>query len=103
MMLRVGGSRWRRDRLRYYGGVMTFLVPGDIGESFFQKDRLLFGILPFLLGIGILVLAGWFLYRSNLFAKASPRPRLIDVAAVCIVRAIGTIWQFFLIGSLLSK
>ena len=110
----MSGSRWRRvlagvvaflvgTGFFSYGGVMTFMVPGEIGESLFSMDRLLFGILPLLTGIAILILAGWFLFRSNLFAKTSQRPRQIDVVAVCIVGAIGTIWLFFLIGSLLSQ
>ena len=45
-----------------YGGAMAFFVPGRIGESYFQKERLLLGVLPLFLAVAVLSIAGWFFF-----------------------------------------
>src|ERR1700742_1128714 len=49
--------------LIYYGGVMLFLVPGDIGEAYLSSlihSRLLYGTVPFVSGLLFLALAVFF-------------------------------------------
>ena len=49
----------------YYGTAMLFLVPGYAGESYFAANRMLYGLLPVLLCIVLLVFCGWLWTRSG--------------------------------------
>lgn len=86
----------------YFGGMMTFFVPGDPGEPFFQKDRVLRGILPLLGAISILSLAGWFFLRSVRGNGTASGPGLPTMIAYCILGAIGAFWLFFMAIALIS-
>jgi hypothetical protein len=84
----------------YYGAVMAFFVPGYRGESYFQKDRVLLGILPFLLGIGILSLAGW------LFSKLAPNPTPEGAAKAigyCFAAVFAILLLLAMVGSYLYQ
>jgi hypothetical protein len=53
--------------LIYYGGVMLFLVPGDVGEAYLScliHSRLLYGTIPFVSGLLLFALAV-FLWRKR--------------------------------------
>jgi hypothetical protein len=84
--------------LLYFGGTMTFLVPGYPGESFFQKDRLLLGIVPLLAALALFILAAWF-FRSIRFPKASG-PTLPVMIAYFFFGAIGVLWLSFVVAAL---
>jgi hypothetical protein len=43
----------------YYGMVMSFLVPGYPGESFFTVSRFTYGVLPLLTGVVLVFFAAW--------------------------------------------
>jgi len=45
--------------LLYYGGVMLFLVPGDVGEKFLSPSRVAYGLIPFMAGLALGFLALW--------------------------------------------
>src|ERR1035441_3387398 len=77
----------------YFGFTMTFLVPGMLGEPFFQKDRVLLGMLPLLAALLLLCSAGWLLFRS----VSTPKRNLSDMIAYCFGAAIGMIFLFFII------
>lgn len=51
--------------LLYYGGTMLLFVPGYPGEGFFVAGRLLYGVLPFVAGLALLVGVGWLRTRRN--------------------------------------
>jgi hypothetical protein len=80
----------------YYGFAMTFLVPGAPGEAFFQKDRVLLGMLPLCAAVLTLCLAGWLLFHS----ASNPKRHLSDMIVYCIGGAIGAIWLSFIIGAI---
>ena len=80
----------------YFGVVMTFLLPGSPGESFFQKDRILLGMLPLGGAVVALCTAGVLLFRS----ASNPKRSLSDMIAYCIGGAIATIWLFFILGAI---
>jgi hypothetical protein len=53
--------------LIYYGGVMLFLVPGDVGEAYLSSlihSRLLYGTIPFVSGLLLFALVV-FLWRKR--------------------------------------
>jgi uncharacterized membrane protein len=82
-----------------YGFAETFLVPGTPGETFFQKDRVLFGLLPLATAILILCLAGWLFTR----ASTNPKRRLSDTITYCIGGAVITIWALIIIAAVYQK
>jgi hypothetical protein len=83
----------------YYGFVMTFLVPGNLGESFFQRNRVLLGMLPLCAGFLELCWAGWLFFRSVPY----PKRHLLDMIVYCIGGAIGAIWVFLILGALYQR
>jgi biotin transporter BioY len=82
-----------------YGFAMTFLVPGTPREGFFQKERVLFGILPLVAAVLALCSAGWLFFHSVL----NPKRHLSDVIALCIGGAIGAIWLFIVVGAIYQR
>jgi len=86
----------------YYGATMTFLVPGTPGESFFQKDRVIFGILPLLAALAILSLAGWLFLRSVKGSAVSKSTTLPTMIAYCILGAIGALWLCFIAVAIIN-
>jgi hypothetical protein len=82
---------------------MTFLVPGYPGESFFQKDRLLLGVLPLLAAMAILSVAGWLFLRSSPSPKSNKGPTLPAMIAYCFFGSIGVIWLVFLVVALIHQ
>jgi uncharacterized membrane protein YidH (DUF202 family) len=82
-----------------YGFAETFLVPGTPGETFFQRDRVLFGLLPLAIAISILCLAGWFFAR----ASSNPKRRLSDTITCCIGGAVITVFACFILAALWQK
>jgi hypothetical protein len=85
------------------GVIMTFFVPGYPGESFFQKDRLLLGVLPMLAAMAILSMSGWTFLRSVRAPNSSSGPSLSDMIAYCFFGSIGTIWLFFVVAALIHQ
>jgi ABC-type dipeptide/oligopeptide/nickel transport system permease component len=54
--------------LLYYGSAMLFLVPGDPYESYWQSmftGRFVYGILPALASVILLMFVGWLWDRSS--------------------------------------
>jgi len=51
----------------YYGATMSFLAPGNVGESFFVRERVLYGLLPFGSGVlfAVVALMLWKAGRRN--------------------------------------
>jgi hypothetical protein len=79
---------------------MAFFVPGYRGEAYFQKDRVLLGILPFSLGICLISVAGW------LFSKlaANPTPEgTAKTIGYCFAAVIGTLLFLAMLGSYLYQ
>ena len=69
----------------WYGFAMSFLMPGNPGEAYFQKDRFLLGNLP-LLGLPlVLSAAGWMVFHS----LSEPRITLGQAINYSIVGAAG--------------
>ena len=71
--------------LLYYGLVMLFLVPGNPGGPYWEKPRVVLGLVPLLLGIAMLVVSAWIasLYRSH--ARGNVITQTMVYAAVGIV------------------
>lgn len=44
--------------LLYYGGVMLLLVPGAPHEGYFERNRVFYGVVPFLVSVFLLVVVG---------------------------------------------
>jgi hypothetical protein len=49
----------------YYGGTMLLLVPGSPGEVFLNRDRILYGGIPLVVGVGAVMIAGQLWGRAN--------------------------------------
>ena len=86
-----------------YGGAMAFFVPGRIGESYFQKERLLLGVLPLFLAVAVLSIAGWFFFGSTNSLKSSRQHSLSTVIAYCFVGSIGMIFLYTVVGALIYQ
>lgn len=51
--------------LLYYGCVMLFIAPGTPGGQYFSSGRVLYGVIPTVLALGLLLLATWLWPVSN--------------------------------------
>ena len=51
--------------LLYYGTAELFFVPRHLHESYFARDRVLYGVLPTLASGAVLVVVGWLWARSR--------------------------------------
>ena len=89
--------------LLYAGFVMSFLVPGYPGESFFSGERALKGFLPFGLGLAVLSVAGLLFFIGLQVLKPSNRIRSSDAVAWSVGGALGLIFLFFVVASLFSQ
>jgi hypothetical protein len=49
----------------YYGTGMMLVVPGYPGEHYLSWGRVVYGIAPTVLSLGLLTLAGWFWSRAG--------------------------------------
>lgn len=70
--------------LLYYGTTMLFLVPASPGH-YFDQNLLLYGILPTLLSVALLVTVGWLWVRTGgsvFLGKAIGRSFSLAVAAI---------------------
>lgn len=83
----------------WYGFVMSFLVPGTLGEPYFTRDRILLGNVPLVGSFAALVAAGWMFFRS--FSK--PRFSLEQAIVYSIGGAAGLGWLYIVIGGLISQ
>jgi hypothetical protein len=83
-----------------YGVAMAFFVPGYPGESYFQKNRLLYGVLPSVISVVVLGIAGWFFFRSS---KSLQRPTLTTLIGYCFVGSIGMILLYAVVGALIYQ
>ena len=83
----------------WYGFAMSLLVPGTPGESYFQRDRILLGNLPFVGSVLALAAAGWMFFRS----LSEPKITLEQAIAYCIGAAMGLDFLCFVIGALIYQ
>jgi|SRR6266446_187183 len=49
----------------YYGTGMMLVVPGFPGEHYLSWGRVVYGVAPTVLSLGLLTLAGWFWSRAG--------------------------------------
>ena len=82
-----------------YGFAMSFLVPGTLGESYFQRDRILLGNLPLVASVLALTAAGWIFFRS----LSEPKITLERAITYCIGGAVGLGFLYAVIGALIYQ
>ncbi len=73
--------------LLYYGSVMLFLVPGSPHEAYFQRNRVIFGVLPVLLSLGLLVAVGR-VSKGLANERRSVRGGIVNLFAYAIVAVV---------------
>lgn len=83
----------------WYGFVMSFLVPGTPGESYFQRDRILLGNLPLVGSLLALSAAGWMFFRS----LSEPKITLERTITFCIGGAASLGFLYAVLGALIYK
>jgi biotin transporter BioY len=83
----------------YYGFVMSFLVPGILGEPYFQRQRVLLGNIPLAVSVLALCGAGWLFFTS----LREPRFTLGQTIACCIGGAAGLWVLLAIIGALIYQ
>jgi hypothetical protein len=49
----------------YYGTGMLLLVPGDPAEHYLVWGRVVYGVVPVVLSLGLLILTGWLWSRAG--------------------------------------
>ena len=86
-----------------YGWAMTFMVPGEMGESFFSRNRLLLGPAPLLLGIAILGAAGLCVRRALRSSESVDGPSLAVTVGYCVFGSIAAIFLFAVVGSFIYQ
>ncbi|MCU1273494.1 MAG: hypothetical protein JWO48_925 [Bryobacterales bacterium] len=72
--------------LFYYGGTMLLLVPGVPGEAYFNWDRVQYGGIPVVIGLGALLLAGrlWARTRIGGWQRRFGAPGAVVLGAVVV-------------------
>jgi hypothetical protein len=73
----------------YFGSGMLLLVPGYPGESYFAKERFIYGVLPALLSIGLLMVTAAIWVRSGISMTFR------DAASLAFALAVTTIILFW--------
>lgn len=76
--------------LLYYGGTMLLLVPGAPGEAYLNWDRVQYGGIPLVIGVGALVIAGRLWGRARVGRRFGAAGALV-LGAVVVVIGYGTL------------
>jgi hypothetical protein len=87
----------------YRGGVMTFLVPGNPGESFLCRDRLVLGILPLFAALALLTISGYLVRRALPEPIYDDGPTLPAVFSYCLLAALAAIGLVLIVAGLIHS
>jgi hypothetical protein len=79
--------------LLYYGGTMLLLVPGAPGEAYLNWDRVRYGGIPFVIGLGALVIGGrvWGRARAGGWQRGFGAAGAVVLGAVVVVIGCGVL------------
>lgn len=74
--------------LCYYGGTMLLIVPGYTGENYFAHGRIIYGLLPMVTSLLLVLLCAW------LWSRASGSDFVVSVCqTICwLVGLVGAFW-----------
>jgi len=76
--------------LLYYGATMLLMVPGYPGEGYFAKGRIIYGLLPIVASLVLILVCAW------LWSRASGTDFLVCVWRT-ICWSVGLVVAFFLL------
>jgi hypothetical protein len=80
----------------YFGNGMLLLMPGDPyhREPYFDRTRVIYGVLPFLLSVALSIAVGFLWARAPNWDKVK---RAIGIAFSCAVAAVLLFWAGLII------